>query len=593
MGKSLISVILPLYNGEKHLEAALESLRRQTYGDFECLCYDDGGTDSSASIVERFAAEDSRFRLIRQTNRGVATTRNRGLSEAKGEYVAFLDQDDAFVETALERQLAALESTGCDVAVSAIHEFYTEDSLPQLPVGTGEVKVISSPLEDFFVKGGNGCAGVRVWGKLYRRSAIAGLSFPDGVYGADDFVFSSRVFAHIKSFAYIPDALYLYRMHPDNVTSKMPMRYIMGTLRSREIVWPEVCANPEIGDAMRRAISKSFAYDIMSWAIKKTCRRPYTADEMKTLREYVDKLAREGVLVIHSFADMIKCKLFCGGREVLLRILFPKQFKVGRQQQDTPCLRDFFDRLIFLRNLWWWPKWKVPSFLMLHSVGDEVTDPCCPNNTIRPKELRDLILALRKKGYTFKTFKDAIETGDRWTMCLTLDDGYADNYTRLFPILKELGVPATIFATNRGDPDFPKERWSTEEPIPENAEFLTAEMLREMDASGLVEIGGHTAGHTTLTKVSLDEAKREIEDNKQWLESVLGHPIVSFCYPRGGENDEIVSLVKGAGYRYAAVMKKKMRPVATDLFRIHRQIIPRGMPTWKSVLLATRGKWKL
>jgi len=74
---------------------------------------------------------------------------------------------------------------------------------------------------------------------------------------------------------------------------------------------------------------------------------------------------------------------------------------------------------------------------------------------------------------------------------------------------------------------------------------------------------------------------------------VLGHPIVSFCYPRGGETDEIVEIVKAVGYKYAAAMVKKMRPVATDLYRIHRQIIPRGMPTWKSVLLATRGKWKL
>ena len=220
----------------------------------------------------------------------------------------------------------------------------------------------------------------------------------------------------------------------------------------------------------------------------------------------------------------------------------------------------------------------MPSFLMLHSVGDDVTDESCPNNTIRPREVRDLIVALRKDGYTFKTFKDAIETGDRWTMCLTFDDGFVDNYTLLFPILKELDVPATLFVTSRGKSD---------------KGFLSPDMIREMDASGLVELGGHTSGHTMLTEVSLEEAKREIDENKAWIEAIIGHPIISFAYPRGGENDDIVELVKGAGYRYGAAMVKKMRPVETDLFRVHRQIIPRGMPTWKSVLLATRGKWKL
>ena len=84
-----------------------------------------------------------------------------------------------------------------------------------------------------------------------------------------------------------------------------------------------------------------------------------------------------------------------------------------------------------------------------------------------------------------------------------------------------------------------------------------------------------------------------MEDNKRWIEEVLGKKIVSFCYSRGGENDAIVDLVKAVGYKYAAAMKKKMRPVGTDPYRIHRQIIPRGMETWKSGLLATRGRWKI
>jgi len=245
------------------------------------------------------------------------------------------------------------------------------------------------------------------------------------------------------------------------------------------------------------------------------------------------------------------------------------------------------------RNTWWWPRWQVSSFLMLHSVGNEVTDVHCPNNTIRPCELRSLIMALREDGYSFKTFKDAVEHGDRWTACLTFDDGYVDNYTNLFPLLKELNCPATLFVTNRGDPGFPRSQWSMEDPIPPGAAFLAAGMIREMDASGIVEFGGHTAGHTTLTGVPLDVAKREIEENKHWIEKAIGHPIVSFSYPRGGNNASVIELLKSAGYRYAAAMEKKMRPVDADLFRIHRQIIPRGMATWKSVLLATRGRWKI
>ena len=250
-------------------------------------------------------------------------------------------------------------------------------------------------------------------------------------------------------------------------------------------------------------------------------------------------------------------------------------------------------RILPWRNTWWWPRWKTPSFLMLHSVGESITDPCCPNNTIRPGELRRLICALRADGYSFAIFRDACASGGARTACLTFDDGWIDNYTVLFPILKELEVPATCFVTNRGDPSFPRSRWSDEDPVPGNAAFLSADMIREMDSSGLVEIGGHTAGHWTLSKLPPGVAACEIADNKRWLEAAVGHEILSFAYPRGGESEETVSLVRGAGYEFAASMRKKMRPPAEDFFRVRRQIIPRGMETWKSVLLATRGKWKI
>ena len=234
------------------------------------------------------------------------------------------------------------------------------------------------------------------------------------------------------------------------------------------------------------------------------------------------------------------------------------------------------------RCTWWWPRWKVPTFIMLHSVNDEVPPEFvregCANNAIRPSELEALATMLLANGYRFSTFRDAVLHGNARTACLTFDDGLADNFTMLLPILRRMKIQATCFVTNRGA---------------NNPEFLSEGQLREMAASGLVEIGGHTSHHVKLDEVPLDEAEREIRENKRWLEDVLGCPVTSFCYPKGGENDAIVELVKAAGYTCAAAMRKKMRPPAADPFRIHRQIIPRGMAPWKGYLLATRGRWKI
>src|SRR5688500_10812628 len=100
-----VTVLMPVYNGARHLAAAVESIQRQTHGEFEFLIVDDGSTDGSAATLEAIAARDARLRVVRVPHRGIVAALNRGLELASGTIIVRMDADDIAWPERIERQL--------------------------------------------------------------------------------------------------------------------------------------------------------------------------------------------------------------------------------------------------------------------------------------------------------------------------------------------------------------------------------------------------------------------------------------------------------------------------------------------------------
>ena len=121
-----VSVVLTVHNREQYVAAAIESILQQTFTDFELLVVDDGSTDGSRPIIAEFAAHDARIRVLRQENAGLAAARNAGIQQARGEFVAFMDDDDISLPKRLEEQQSFLVENPHFTAVVCRYELIDE-----------------------------------------------------------------------------------------------------------------------------------------------------------------------------------------------------------------------------------------------------------------------------------------------------------------------------------------------------------------------------------------------------------------------------------------------------------------------------------
>src|SRR6266571_640868 len=121
-----VSIITPALNAELTLSATIESIRSQSFSDWELLIVDDGSTDHTLQVATEWAHADSRIVVIPQPNRGVAEARNAGLRSSKRRYLAFLDSDDLWLPEKLDRQLHFMKSKGAAFSYTGYRKFWTD-----------------------------------------------------------------------------------------------------------------------------------------------------------------------------------------------------------------------------------------------------------------------------------------------------------------------------------------------------------------------------------------------------------------------------------------------------------------------------------
>jgi len=113
----VVSVVMPVYNASEFIYDSVYDVLNQSYNDLEIICVDDGSTDDSGYILDRFATKDNRIKVIHQDNRGGGAARNRGMAEAKGKYIIFLDADDRFENNLLEEAVSVAEEEKCEIVI--------------------------------------------------------------------------------------------------------------------------------------------------------------------------------------------------------------------------------------------------------------------------------------------------------------------------------------------------------------------------------------------------------------------------------------------------------------------------------------------
>lgn len=213
MCEDLISIIVPVYNVEEFLNQCIKSVLGQSYKKLEIILVDDGSTDQSGKICDRYQMTDARIKVIHKENGGLSDARNTGLRLAKGKYYSFIDSDDYISSEMIQTMFDSLKRNQCDIAVCNMMrfgdtvdsvKFYYPAEREQVLAGRERFQTLNQP---------------SVCNKLFCSELFNNIKFPKGKYYEDTYVYHELLYQAKKIVLTGKDS-YWYRARPDSIVGR-------------------------------------------------------------------------------------------------------------------------------------------------------------------------------------------------------------------------------------------------------------------------------------------------------------------------------------------------------------------------------------
>ncbi|WP_175640168.1 glycosyltransferase family 2 protein [Metabacillus schmidteae] len=253
-----VSVIIPVYNVEKYLEKCLDSVLSQTFTNIEIIVLNDGSTDNSSEILKRYQ-EIENIKLINKENEGLSETRNKGLLQAQGEYVLFIDSDDSITNNMVEVMYKQAQTTDADIVVSkAMNEYEDGSKEDMFSNDFNEQEIIGNmeALRRFWSGEING----HIWNKLIRRRLMIDnkITFPKGkLY--EDAPTLIHLIKHSQKLSFVNQSLYFYLQRQGSITKKPTYKALVDHIA----ILSEIEANIE-EDVYKRLYNEEFQFFLLN-----------------------------------------------------------------------------------------------------------------------------------------------------------------------------------------------------------------------------------------------------------------------------------------------------------------------------------------